>query len=278
MEQVFESIIAQWGAVGIILAVAVYIIIDSVKNKKSNKTADNKLDNIIDNISNIKIESSAIKNRLEFVEKKMDLVDDNLTQRIEILEDSINKNPQHIINELDLRAYNLSIQHNQKMMQQISIAPKIHEVLNHFIDKIGCDHIFLGWFHNGTSSISGVPFYKFDIVAEKFHPNQNPKDYEFGHMYKDVDILRHNKLPIELIQNNYIHYIIDENRNSELSNVDDILYRRMIGSDINQIALNIIKDINDNPIGFVGCITFDVKKLNFNELKNCANEIKKIYD
>ena len=93
------------------------------------------------------------------------------------------------------------------MINQISIAPKIHKVMGKYIDRIGCDHIFLGWFHNGTSSISGVPFYKFDLVAEKFNPTTNPKDYEFGHMYKDVDILRHNKLPIELIQNKKIYHL-----------------------------------------------------------------------
>lgn len=164
------------------------------------------------------------------------------------------------------------------MIDQISIAPKIHNIMSNYIDRIGCDHMFLGWFHNGTSSISGVPFYKFDIVAEKFKPQTNPNDYEFGHMYKDVDILRHNKLPIELIQNKKVYYKIDKDKKSELSDVDDILYRRMVGSGIHQIALNLIQDSNEIPIGFVGCVCFDLDNINFDELQNCAKEIHEIYE
>ena len=288
MDQLFGNIFAQWGAVGIVFIIAIYIIVDSVKNKKSSKESDSKLDDIKDSLLTVQSEIPAINTKMEYLEKSITRVDVNLndkiddynesvTKRVEKLEDKIDKNPQHIISELDTRAYNLAVQHNQQMIDQITIAPKIHKIMSDYIDRIGCDHIFLGWFHNGTSSISGVPFYKFDIVAEKFKPTSNPQDYEFGHMYKDVDILRHNKLPIELIQNKKVYYKIDSDNKSELSEVDDILYRRMVGSQIHQIALNLIQDNSEIPTGFVGCVCFDLDEINFKELNNCANEINKIY-
>ena len=289
MEQLFDTIFAQWGAVGVVFAIAAYIIIDNIKNRKSTKISESKLDDIKENLISVKSEIPTINIKMEYLEntindvktclnERIDNYTDDITSRVNNLEDKIDKNPQHIISELDTRAYNLSVLHNQQMINQISIAPKIHKVMGKYIDRIGCDHIFLGWFHNGTSSISGVPFYKFDLVAEKFNPTTNPKDYEFGHMYKDVDILRHNKLPIELIQNKKIYYKIDLDSKSELSEVDDILYRRMVGSGIHQIALNLIQDSSGVSAGFVGCVCFGLNKINFEELKNCANEINQIYN
>ena len=289
MEQLFDTIFAQWGAVGVVFAIAAYIIIDNIKNRKSTKISESKLDDIKENLISVKSEIPTINIKMEYLEntindvktclnERIDNYTDDITSRVNDLKDKIDKNPQHIISELDTRAYNLSVLHNQQMINQISIAPKIHKVMGKYIDRIGCDHIFLGWFHNGTSSISGVPFYKFDLVAEKFNPTTNPKDYEFGHMYKGVDILRHNKLPIELIQNKKIYYKIDLDSKSELSEVDDILYRRMVGSGIHQIALNLIQDSNGVSAGFVGCVCFGLNKINFDELKNCANEINQIYN
>ena len=291
MEQIAGSIITQYGALGMLLVIMGYVIVDWIKSRKSDKASDKKLNDIITNVTDIKQDIPIIKNKIEYVDERVDMIKDNLdekidmyndavTARIDALETTIQNNPQHVIDVLDNRAYNLSQQHNQQMINQIMIAPKIHNVMGDYINRIGCDHIFLGWFHNGTSSITGMPFYKFDIVAEKFHPESNSKDYEFGHMYKDVDILRHNKLPIELIQNKEIYYNIDfskpDNPVSNLSSMDDILYRRMVGNGIHQIALRLISTDNGSPTGFVGCVQFDDKTLNLKELSNCAEDIADI--
>ena len=289
MEQLFSSIFAQWGVAGIVVAAALYIIVDNFKNKKTSKCSDQKLDDIKQGLDNVKSEIPTLKTKMEYFENSLKYINTDLNKKIEnfnniILEqidnikDDINNNPHSIIQELDTRAYNLSMLHNDQMVNQIKIAPQIHEIMSDYIDRVGCDHMFLGLFHNGTSSISGVPFYKFDIVAERFNPTGCPQDYEFGHMYKDVDILRHNKLPIELIQNKHAYYRINDDNSSELSNVDDILYRRMIGGGIKQIALTIIQKENQIPIGFVGCVQFDQENINFKELERCASEINQIYN
>ena len=288
MEQLFSSIFAQWGVAGIVVAAALYIIVDNFKNKKSSKGTDQKLDDIKCGLDNVKSEIPAIKTKMEYFEnslkyintdlnKKIENFNNDIKNQIEDIKSDIVNNPQSILDELDNRAYNLTVRHNTQMVNQIRIAPRIHDVMGDYIDRIGCDHIFLALFHNGTSSITGVPFYKFDIVAEKFNPTGCPRDYEFGHMYKDVDILRHNKLPIELIQNKKAYYRINDDQTSELSTVDDILYRRMIGGGIKQIALTILQKGSQSPIGFIGCVQFDQEPINFKELEMCAEEINNIY-
>lgn len=277
MDQFFTAVFTQWGSVGVLLSIAVYIIVDNIKNRKINKVSEEKLDDIKDSLLKVKSEIPTINTKIEYLEKTIARVDNNLNLKVEKIEELIDKNPQHIINELDLRAYNLASQHNKQMINQIQIAPQIHEIMGKYIDRIGCDHMFLGWFHNGTSSISGVPFYKFDIVAEKFNPIKNPQDYEFGHMYKDVDILRHNKLPIELIQNKKIYYKIDPDNKSDLFETDDILYRRMVAGHMKQLAINVLQDQSETPIGFIGCICFEEDDIDFKELQNCAYEIIQIY-
>ena len=46
MDLLFGNIFAQWGAVGVVFIIAIYIIVDSVKNKKTSKESDSKLDDI----------------------------------------------------------------------------------------------------------------------------------------------------------------------------------------------------------------------------------------
>jgi len=62
-----------------------------------------------------------------------------------------------------------------------------------------------------------------------------------------------------------------------LEEVDDILFRRCVSRNIKQIAINLVRDINMNPVGFVGCVDFNFDEFNFKELNNCAKELEEIY-
>lgn len=288
MDQVLESIIAQWGIFGVVLAAAGYIIYDNIKNGSKKNNISNKLEVISDDILRLKGDLPEVKSKLEYVEKEMSLISsnfedklkihiDNLSDRIDNLEDKVNNQPTNIISSLNKRDSEIMEKHNRQMLSRIHIAPKLYKTLNDYISRINYDHIFIGLFHNGTSSVSGVPFYKFDIIAEKFNPIKIKHDVEFAHMYKDIDILRHDKLPIELVQNNSLHYIIDENKKSDLEDVDEMLFHRMCGRDIKQLAIHLLRDTNGIPIGFVGGIKYDYIELNLNELKKCAKELENIY-
>lgn len=289
MEEIIDSVYAQWGVFSIIVLAAGYIIFDNIKNNKNKNNANTKLDSIIEDMSDIKANIPSLKQQIQLVEKEVEIVNqkvdekidfyvENMSYRIGKLEEKMDRQPLDIVDKLDMRALEATVKHNKQMINQITLAPKLHKIMSQYSDRIKCDHIFLGLFHNGTSSTTGIPFYKFDIVAEKFNPKKIKRDVEFAHMYKDMDILRHDRLPIELVQNEYVHYVIDENNQSSLMDIDDMLYRRMVGRDIKQLAINLLHDKTGNPLGFIGCVKYNYDELDFNELKNCAIELEKTYE
>ena len=289
MDAFVSEIFAQWGIFGVVMLIAAYIIWDNIKSKKSQVNTGEKLDSIINDIVDIKTDIPDIKGNVKFIEKEINCVNNKLetkinsvkeilNTRIDSLEEKVDEQPKHIITSMNINSQKQDEIHNKQMLNQINKAPLLHKAMGHYIDHIKCDHIFLGSFHNGTSSITGIPYYKFDIVAEKFNPLKIERDCEFAHMYHDVDILRHNKLPIELIQNGEVYYIIHEDQSSELKDIDDILYRRMLGRDIKQIAINLLYDCKGNPLGFVGCVKYNYEEFNFKELRKCAKELETIYN
>jgi hypothetical protein len=164
-------------------------------------------------------------------------------------------------------------------LDRIKLGPQLHKVLNNFRSRINCDHIFIGSFHNGNESITGIPYYKFDIIAERFRPDKVDRDIEFAPMYKDHDLLRHDLLPSEVVQMGVVHYIIDQDGNSNLEDVDDIVYRRMIGRDVKQLAIALLSDPNNGtPSGFVGCVKYNYDEINLMELKECSIELERMYE
>ena len=99
----------------------------------------------------------------------------------------------------------------------------------------------------------------------------------FAFMYKDAELLRHDMLPSEVVQQGVVHYIIDENKNSDLEDVDDIIYRRMVGRGIKQLAISLLHDPTGMPSGFVGCVRYDYEKIDLTELRECGMELEQIY-
>ena len=84
-------------------------------------------------------------------------------------------------------------------------------------------------------------------------------------------------LPAEIVQNTTVHYVIDEDGNSPLSDIDDIIYRRMIGRDIKQLAVSLLRDPSGTPSGFVGCVRYDYETIDLTELRECGIELEQIY-
>ena len=274
MEQITNSIISQWGAVGILILTAGYIIYDGIKTYRGKDSIGEKIDKlsvVVDKNSN-KIDD--LSNRVKAVESAIFDESDKYYKNIESI---IDKQSELIIDQLGIHETKKADIHNKQMMNQVNIAPLIHNTLNKYRMRVNCDHILFGIFHNGTSSMTGIPFYKFDVVAEKFNPSTIKDDEEFAYMYKDIDILRHNKLPAELIQDQQVYFKIDKQGNSILSDVDDVLYRRLLSRNIKQIAFRIVNDDSNIPLGFICCIKYDYDEFNFKELKFCTQEITDIY-
>lgn len=272
MEGIVVELISQFGLVGLILVGVVYLIWDGIKIKKSRLVTSKKLDESIDNLNKkVDVKFNDVNHRIDLVNIKVDTQYDLLNKRIDL-------EPDKFIKKVEEKKEQDDKEHFNKVIEQFTQAPKLHNILKLYRDRIGCDHIFFGTFHNGSMSISGIPYCKFDIIAEKFKPNHNNTDLrEYTLIYKNSDILVHDNLPVIISQEDYVYYKINEDNNSPLEEIDDILYRRCIKFGVKQIALNLLRDSNMNPVGFVGCVDFDYDELNFKELNNCAKELEEIY-
>jgi hypothetical protein len=244
------KLVTEVGSFGLLLALAGFIIYKHFK------------DSGITNMSEFKKlfdeNTKSIKDEIKLIDKKVD----NLEKRLDYTE---------------TRIYNNKTSHTKQFLDRLKLGPKLHKTLNTFRTRVNADHIFIGSFHNGNESITGIPYYKFDIIAERFRPDKVEDDIEFGSIYKDNDLLRHDLLPSEVVQRGTVHYIIDKDDNSELENIDDILYRRMIGRGIKQIAICLLRDPSGTPSGFVGCIRFDYEEMDIRELMDCGRELEADY-
>ena len=249
------NVVTELGSFGLVLCLAGWIIYDYIKNKNSNK---NDFKTILDtSLSDIRTSISNINTRVTSLEQS--ITDIKLNQPLVVSTTST------------------TTAHSKQFLDRLKLGPNIHKSLRTFCNRINADHIFVGSFHNGNESITGIPYFKFDIIAERFAKNKVEDDIEFAFMYKDAELLRHDLLPSEVVQQGIVYYNIDEKDNSELEEVDDILYRRMLGRGIKQLAVSLLHDPTGMPSGFVGCVKYSYDELDLNELKECGHELENVY-
>lgn len=249
------KLVTELGSFGLLLCLAGWIIYNYIKdNPKGSKTNDELKKLLDDSVNDIKSSLNTINNRVGELEVSVN----NLKTKAEI---KIPEKPSH----------------PKQFLDRLKLGPQLHKTLNTFRNRINADHIFIGSFHNGNESITGIPYYKFDIIAERFRPDKVERDIEFAFMYKDADLLRHDLLPSEVVQSGTVHYTIDEDGNSTLADIDDIIYRRMVGRDIKQLAISLLRDPSGTPSGFVGCVRYDYDNIDLQELKDCGSELENVY-
>lgn len=250
------KLVTELGSFGLLLGLAGWIIYDYIKNKNTNK---NDIKSTLDaSLSDIRSSINNINTRVAGLEKT--IID-------------MKSNPTVVVNN----THNSNTEHSKQFMDRLKLGPDIHKTLRKFCNRVNADHIFVGSFHNGNESITGIPYFKFDIIAERFAKNKVEDDIEFAFMYKDAELLRHDSLPTELVQQGMIHYTIDENENSELEDIDDIIYRRMTGRGIKQLALSLLHDPTGMPSGFVGCVKYNYDEIDLQELHECGHELENTY-
>lgn len=244
------KLVTELGSFGLLLCLAGWIIYNYIKdNPKGSKSTELK------NIFNESI-------------NELKTVITSISERVSSLEKSLNpENEKPVVKP----------SHPKQFLDRLKLGPQLHKTLNTFRTRINADHIFIGSFHNGNESITGIPYYKFDIIAERFRPDKVDRDIEFAFMYKDADLLRHDLLPSEVVQRGVVHYVIDEDYNSILADIDDIIYRRMCGRNIKQLAIALLRDPDGTPSGFVGCVRYDYEEIDLQELKDCGTELENVY-
>lgn len=252
------KLITELGSFGLLLGLAGWIIYNYVKDHPKQNKEREEFKKMFDScINDIKASISTINSRVT---------------GLETMVSGMQKTPAHPINVEPTKP-----SHSKQFLDRMKLGPNIHKSLRTFCTRINADHIFVGSFHNGNESITGIPYFKFDIIAERFAKDKVDDDIEFAFMYKDAELLRHDLLPSEVIQQGLVYYSIDESENSELEDVDDILYRRMIGRGIKQLAISLLHDPTGMPSGFVGCVKYDYDELDLNELKECGHELENVY-
>ena len=251
-------LITEFGSFGLLLGLAGWIVYNYIKDNPHGKNKEEFKSMITESIKDIKTAINSINNRVDILEKLV--------------------NGEIVISGTDNKSREPEpISHTKQFLDRLKLGPQLHKTLNMFRSRINADHIFIGSFHNGNESITGIPYYKFDIIAERFRPDKVERDIEFAFMYKDADLLRHDLLPSEVVQMGTVHYIINEDKTSTLEDIDDIIYRRMLGRDIKQLAISILRDPSGTPSGFVGCVRYDYEKIDLQELRDCGSELENVY-
>ena len=256
MQEIFGQIVAQWGLVGVLGIAAGWIIYDSFKkNKEMEKYYREKMDEKNELISQMRGDynpiDSGLSTRLDTILSRMD--------ELEAKFDSTH--PNFVEEEIS------------KLTAIANIAPIIHSVLNSSIADIKADHMLVGLLHNGTHTITGTPFMKFDIVAEKFFPVRNPQDDELSGVYKDHDLMQHNRLPAVVLQGEARVFDIDA---GELKDIDPYLNSKLVKRGVKYIAFDIFRDANGLPNGFV-CVYSFGDRIVIPELEEATNTIGVTY-
>ena len=163
--------------------------------------------------------------------------------------------------------------HHKRMMHGIRKGPQVQSVLRKYLPLIKCDHLFVGEFHNGTSSIVGIPYMKLDIIFEHITPKFHENDCLLVRLYENEYVQTHDQLPGLLFQHNSIIYTLEE-----LEYLDEQLYFRMKSRGVKVMALNLVYNTQGIPVGIVGCFNFGDKQIDMNELVKCSKEIENIYN
>lgn len=274
MDSIISQFISEWGTLGVVLFAIGWLVYD---NWKTSKTRSSNKEETLTVVRGLGDKIDNLSDKIKIVDNKVDDFKSQVDSKIEMLEEKVDTMPETNIVRMQDAQTQRDIAHLKQMDDLIKLGPKLHRIIQNANQMIGSDHIFVGSFHNGNSSLSGIPYYKFDIIAERFSPHKVARDCEFAHMYKDADILRFDMLPSLLVQNGMVHFEVPAEGEIALAEYDDIIWRRMRGRGIRQIALRMTRDSKGSPSGFVGVVKYDNTKLNLEGLENCAIELEEIY-
>lgn len=274
MNELISQFITEWGTFGAVLLGIGYLIYD---NWKTNKTRKSNKDETVSIVKSLDGKLDNLNDRIDIIDTKVDDFKAQVNTRFKLMDDKIVELPNAQISKMESDNANKKQVHLKQMDDLMKLGPKLHRIIQSTNNTVGSDHIFVGSFHNGNSNLTGIPYYKFDIIAERFSPIKVARDTEFAHMYKDADILRFDTLPTLLEQHGTVHFEVPAEGEVGLAEFDDIIWRRMRGRGIRQIALCLTRDSKGTPSGFVGVVKYNMDKLNLEYLEQCARELEDIY-
>lgn len=133
------------------------------------------------------------------------------------------------------------IEHSAALEYRKKINPEIEMILNELLINTGANRAFVMEMHNGTSNISGLPFYYGEMTYEKVTPNVSHVDED----YKNINLSRFSFI-YYLDEHHSWHGTIDD-----LGSIDNKLSMRMKSNDANYGIFVCIHGI-EKAIGFLG--------------------------
>lgn len=258
MEGIVNTLLQQYGIYGILLIMMIilgYLIYGDRKNNWGSK---------IDHISN-KIEG--MDSKIEWIETKLSDRMDTVEQKLVTVHSDIKVEERNIA-----RDQSINVMNNGQ-------GGKLSKILRYYCSRINCDHIFMGSFHNGTTDLRGLHYCKFDILIDEFiNPLKlHDNDTDFQPLYKDENVIAYGDLPYKMTHVDAVILNIDKDAET-LLDLSDTIYRRCKSRDIKSIGFICIHDSEGYVSGFIGCVTYDDKEMNIDDLKACAHEIENIYN
>ena len=250
----------------------------NLSNPKENNGVYSKEDLIYDVVRDLQTTVKDNNNRLNSLNNRFNDLQDDFDKKVTYLETRVNQLPVENILKAFNEADRIKSENEQKLfLDTLCLGHHTDELLEEYTKKINCTHIFVGSFHNGASSITGNPYFKFDIIKEAYHPvDIQENDHSFEPIYRDCQLSLVGKLPALLVEKKLLYFKLDENNRSELEKYDNIIVNRMRGMGIKQLALHIAYD-NGIVSGFVGCVKYDYENMNIAKLSECTHKLELIY-
>lgn len=267
MNEVLLQLITQWGTAGIFILAGGYLIWDNwKKNKKAEEWFRDKM-TATESRANMSADLNVIKDKLDYFAVSHETFKNEMHERIGAIEAKVNDmhNTPSDLHALEVRRVNAITK----------LAPSMHSMLNEGLANCDVDHIAVALLHNGTTSIAGVPYIKFGVIAEKFKPIRHPEDINLIQMYKEEDIMSHNRLPECIMHNQEIEFEIADD--CSLLSIDPKIYNKCRQRGIKRIAFRAIRDVKNLCTGFVFAYKFDESPIDMHAFKGTAHTIEDLY-
>ena len=83
MESIVNDVIAQYGALGVLVLLAVYIIWDKIKSAKSSNNLDDKLSSIQTNVNDIRVDIPVMSKKIDLIEKEVLITNEKFDEKID---------------------------------------------------------------------------------------------------------------------------------------------------------------------------------------------------
>lgn len=301
MDTVIIEMIKIWGPYALIIVLLVGFIAYIYKDKKnpvkeqSESGKYQKDDLIYETLKdmNLSIKESLdkniidinnnINNKIDNLETKLNNKINNLESKVDIqisyLDTKVNEIPVNdIVNVINTNNKNSLDKEYKAMLDKIRLGADIEDILIGYTKKINCTHILLASFHNGAQSLTGLPYFKFNIISEVFNPDDpQENDHPFAPVYKDCELTMHSRLFLFLFQNKSFYFSVEQDKISEMDKYDNIIINRMRGLGIKQIAACVTTE-NEKISGFICAVKYDDEQMNLDMLKLCVKELELIHN